>query len=125
MSAPALTRITANKSVEFYTRERCFITEILNHPDSPDLSLARCRVLAGVTTELHRLKATREVYVIEQGQGLMDDGHSEQLAVKAGDSVTIPAGHGQRIENTGTEDLVFMVICTPRFEPECYQADEG
>lgn len=120
MSKASLTRIKASQGAEFFTRERCFITEILNHADSPDLSLARCRVLPGVTTELHQLNATHEVYVIEQGQGLMDDGSAAPLAMSAGDSATIAPGHPQRIRNTGTGDLVFMVICTPRFVPACY-----
>ncbi len=41
--------------------------------------------------------------------------------VKPGDSVTIPVGTAQRIANVGTGDLVFLVLCTPRFVPECYR----
>ncbi len=124
MSNPELTRIKAAGGAEFFTRERCYITEILNHPDSPNLSLARCRVLAGVTSELHQLIETGEVYVIEQGQGVMDDGSSTPIKLGAGDSLSIPPGHKQRIQNTGAEDLVFTVICTPRFVPSCYQGLE-
>ena len=32
---------------EFATSERCFITELLNHPTRPDVSLARARVTPG------------------------------------------------------------------------------
>ena len=30
-------------------------------------------------------------------------------------------GAAQRITNTGTGDLVFLCICTPAFEPDCYE----
>jgi len=39
-------------------------------------------------------------------------------------SVIIPADVTQRITNTGKTDLVFLSICTPRFEKECYKTME-
>ncbi len=114
-------RLIKNKNTdEFYTDERCFITEILNDPASPDLSVARCRVKPGIRTQLHALKDVAETYVIEVGQGFMDDGENEGFKVGPGDAVTIGAGEAQRIMNTGNEDLIFLVICQPRFVPECY-----
>ncbi len=104
---------------EFSTRERCFITEILNDPQVPDVSLARCRVPAGVTTELHSLSVD-EVYVIRCGHGRMHVGDAAPFCVKAGDAVSIPAGVAQCIANTGTSDLVFECLCRPRFTPASY-----
>ena len=103
---------------EFFTRERCFISELLNHSSRPEISLARARVEPGVVTELHTLDV-EETYVIEAGRGMMElDG--ERFPVVAGDSVLIPAGTPQRIENVGTVDLVFLCLCRPRFQPEGY-----
>ena len=108
---------------EFYTRERVWVRELLNDPAAPGVSLARCRVLPGVTTELHRL-AVAEWYVIESGSGLMAVGGEEPFAVGAGDVVAIPEGASQRITNTGEADLVLQCVCLPRFTPECYEALE-
>jgi mannose-6-phosphate isomerase-like protein (cupin superfamily) len=47
--------------------------------------------------------------------------------VRPGSVVHIPPGARQKIRNTGPEDLVFLAICTPRFEPRNYldaEADE-
>jgi mannose-6-phosphate isomerase-like protein (cupin superfamily) len=67
----------ANKSKpEVWTAERCYITELFNDDAWPEFSLARCRVEPGVTTQLHAL-SVHEVYVIEQGQGLMRVGLSK------------------------------------------------
>lgn len=33
----------------------------------------------------------------------------------------IPAGVAQRIANTGTSDLLFYELCTPRFRKEAYR----
>ncbi len=119
-----LTKIPRNDSAEFFTRERCHIKEVLNDPASPGLSIARCRVEPGVVTELHALEGTSETYLIEVGSGKMDDGTNEAFELGPGDVVTIPPGHKQRIRNTGREDLVFMVYCTPRFQPACYVSFE-
>ncbi len=117
-----LTLIAKNNSAEFATRERCTIKEILNDAKSPGLSIARCTVLPGVTTELHALNGTAETYLIEKGCGLMDDGECVPFAVEAGDCIAIAPGHKQRIKNTTDDKLIFLVICTPRFKPACYEA---
>ena len=112
----------------FYTEERCHILEMLNTSACPAVSLAECRVAPGVTTQLHRLRVA-ERYVIQQGQGRMElhgDTMREQVdEVQPGDCVMIPAGCAQRIKNTGTEDLVFLCVCTPRFEPVHYETLES
>lgn len=115
-----LKHIKANNSSEFFTEERCYITELLNDPASPSLSMARCRVLPGVTTQLHSLTGVHETYLIEVGSGIMDDGQNTGFSVAQGDTILIKPGHAQRIQNTGKGVLVFTVTCTPRFEPDCY-----
>lgn len=99
---------------EFYTEERCFITEILNNPDTPQLSVAQARVEPGVTTALHRLNAD-ELYYILEGSGEVEIGGGNPQPVKKGDLARIPAGVSQRITNTGNSDLIFLCICVPRF----------
>jgi mannose-6-phosphate isomerase-like protein (cupin superfamily) len=108
-------------SNEIYTDEGCYITELSNSPDDPDLSIARARVEPGVTTRWHRLKDTAERYYITQGQGRMELGELPPQEVTVGDVVLIPPMCRQRITNTGSEDLIFLAICTPRFLNECYK----
>ena len=103
---------------EFATSERCFITELLNHQSRPEVSLARARVAPGVVTQLHALDV-EETYVIEAGGGVMDVG-GDRFRVVPGDSVLIPKGMSQRIENDGPDDLVFLCLCQPRFRAEGY-----
>lgn len=108
---------------EIETGERCAITELLNDPAVPEVSLAQSRVQPGVTTELHVLDGISERYVITKGQGLMEvDGRS--WAVKTGDRVLIEPGLPQRITNTGEGVLVFHCVCTPRFQPQAYRSLE-
>ncbi|MCP5072410.1 MAG: cupin domain-containing protein [Rhodobacteraceae bacterium] len=112
--------IKTKNTSEFFTGERCFISEVLNDAAAPDMSVARCRVETGITTQLHALRGVTETYIITSGQGLMDDGANSAFQVGTGDTITISAGHAQRITNTGECDLVFTVICRPRFVPDCY-----
>ena len=108
---------------ETWTRERCFISELLNSPGQPEVSLARTRVEPGVTTELHALSVA-EWYVIESGQGRMRVGDNAPFDVGPGDVVTIPKHAAQQITNSGNEDLVFLCVCAPRFSQECYTSLE-
>ena len=108
---------------EFWSEERCYITELLNAEDCPEVSLARTRVEPGMTTELHALSVT-EYYVIESGTGLMHVEGQAPRTVGPGDTVTIPKQLSQNIENTGISDLIFLCICAPRFTPDCYTSLE-
>ena len=106
---------------EYFFEEGCYITEISNSIDDIELSIVRARVAPGVTTKLHCLKEVTERYVILNGEGLAEIGSIEPYKVTVGDVVIIPSMCPQQITNTGTVDLVFLAICTPRFNKECYQ----
>lgn len=110
---------------EYYTQENCFINEISNSNDDPELSIAQARVKPGITTRWHRLINTIERYSITSGQGLVEVGDLKGQQVKAGDIVIIPADCRQRIKNTGQTDLKFLAICTPRFLPKNYIDMDG
>ncbi len=105
---------------EYYFAEGCFITELSNSPADPGLSIARARLEPGKTTRLHALQDTTERYVIMEGAGKVELGESVPAEVSVGDVVIFPPGVPQRISNTGKVDLVFLAICTPRFEQAAY-----
>lgn len=109
---------------EFYIDEGCYIVEFSNSNDDPELSIARVRVEPGVTTELHHLQNITERYVIIEGEGMVEIGSLSPQTVRVGDVVIIPPMCAQRITNTGTNDLIFLAICTPRFNTEHYQKIE-
>jgi len=109
---------------EYYFREGCFITEWSNGPADPGCSIARARVEPGVTTRWHRLHNTTERYVILQGTGIADIENQDSRHLQTGDVLIIPPAHAQRITNTGSQDLIFMAVCTPRFVPENYSDTE-
>ena len=59
----------ATETIEYFTEERCYITEVCNSPISPNGSLAIARVPAGTTTQLHSLNGTNETYIVIEGEG--------------------------------------------------------
>lgn len=109
---------------EYYFEEGCYISEWMNDADDPALSVARARLPAGGTTRWHRLRNVTERYLILEGEGRAEVGDRIQL-MRPGDSLLIPPGQAQRIHNTGSSDLVFLALCTPRFTPDCYQDVEA
>lgn len=106
---------------EFYTPEQCFIIELSNTQDDPEVSIARARVAPGMTTRWHRVKQTMERYFILSGKGLVEIGDLSPQIVETGDVVLIPPSCRQRITNAGHEDLIFLAICSPRFTNEAYE----
>jgi hypothetical protein len=104
----------------------CFLTDWLNDPADPDLSIACIRVVPGAETRLRRFENIQERYVVLEGQGRIElvgpnraftEGDHTLSALEPGDVVGIPAGYSRRITNIGPVDLVFLAICTPRFRP--------
>jgi mannose-6-phosphate isomerase-like protein (cupin superfamily) len=105
---------------EYYFREGCFITELSNGDHDPTASLARARVEPGRTTAWHALNDTVERYVILEGTGLAEIGDLPPQSVSPGDVIVIPAHCRQRITCTSACDLVFLAVCTPRFDATNY-----
>ncbi len=110
-----------NPDSEFYTPERCYIIELSNIVSDPDASIAEARVPLGITTRWHRVIDTTERYVLLSGEGEVEVGNLPSERVGPGDVVLIPPGVRQRITNVGSKDLIFLAICTPRFQPEAYE----
>ena len=115
------TIIKKDSNKEFHTDETCFITELSNTANDPDSSIAQARVEPGITTRWHRLKGITERYCIISGRGRVEVGNLAAQHVNSGDIVLIPPMCRQRITNTGSDDLVFLAICTPRFLNEAYE----
>jgi mannose-6-phosphate isomerase-like protein (cupin superfamily) len=112
---------TVDEDSECYTEEGCHILELSNSPVDPDVSVARARVVPGVTTRWHRLNGVAERYVILAGSGRVEVGELPPQEIKPGAVVLIPPGCPQRITNTGSGELVFLAICSPRFTPAVYE----
>ena len=111
----------AESSNEYFFEEGCHILELSNSDRDPDASVARARVRAGDITRWHRLEGISERYILLEGSGRVEIGTSIREEVGPGDVVVIPAGERQRISNTGSTDLVFLAVCTPRFVSSAYQ----
>lgn len=113
--------ITYDPEREYFFREGCFINELSNSDADPGLSVARVRVRPGDFTCWHRLDGSAERYVILQGNGEVEIGDLAPRRVSEGDVVLIPPGCRQRIHNSSEKELVFLALCTPRFEAACYR----
>ncbi|NGO55927.1 cupin domain-containing protein, partial [Mesorhizobium camelthorni] len=64
---------------EFWTEERCYITELHSCDQSPEASLALARVEPGVITQLHRLDYISERYIVRKGESTGGHGSLRSL----------------------------------------------
>lgn len=79
-------------------------------------SLAHAIVEPGKKSMPHKM-LTNEAYYILEGSGIMHIG-DEEASVGVGDFIDIPPGAPQWIENTGTNNLVFLCIVDPAWRKE-------
>lgn len=60
----------------------------------------------------HKHKVQEQIYHVLEGEGLMELGNTRQV-VRKHDVIFVPPGIEHSINNTGLEDLVFLVITAP------------
>jgi mannose-6-phosphate isomerase-like protein (cupin superfamily) len=60
----------------------------------------------------HKHKVQEQVYHVIEGEGLMELG-DETRVVRKHDFIFVPPGVEHSISNTGTVDLVFLVVTSP------------
>lgn len=124
MNQPRIHR--TDPAAEYFFAEGCHILELWNDAADPQLSIARARLPPATRTRWHRLQGIAERYLLLEGQGLVEVEGLPAQTVGPGSVVVIPPGAAQRIANTGAGDLVFLALCTPRFELAAYRdAGEG
>lgn len=103
----------------FLAGDHSLLREILN-PRKDKIqtrcSLAWAQIKPGEKTLLHELKVS-EVYFILKGKGTVHIDNEEENIGK-GDTIYIPPNAAQFIENTGEENLEFLCIVDPAWEPE-------
>jgi len=81
------------------------------------LSVAEIVVGAGQQTSAHHHAHIEEVYHILRGNGTMYlPGQAEPVG--PGDTVIILPGTTHELRNTGSEDMLMIVVCSPPFSVE-------
>jgi mannose-6-phosphate isomerase-like protein (cupin superfamily) len=106
-------------SLEIIANDGCRLRELLNpaHDRSGlPYSLALAVVAPGQATHPHWL-GQHEVYLVIRGRGRMHIG-AEVDELGVGDSVVIPPGAAQWIENCGAEELEFVALVSPPWRAE-------
>jgi mannose-6-phosphate isomerase-like protein (cupin superfamily) len=102
--------------------DRSLLCELL-HPDKVagihelGCSIAHAIIPMGESTLPHLLKKSTELYYILKGFGEMHI-DNESAQVSPGQIILIPPQSRQWIRNTGTENLVFLCIVSPKWKAE-------
>lgn len=91
------------------------ISKMLVRPENADTQLLDFRISCYqpmAHAEAHSHKRQEQIYHVLDGEGLMEiDG--EQVVVRPNMTIFLPPGVHHAIHNSGTVDLIFLVITTP------------
>ena len=114
------TKKELHKITAFKAGDDTIIKEVL-HPKNDGInygySLAYATLEPGTASLSHRLMKSSETYVIHTGQGRAFI-NGETYEMGEGDTLFIPAGAEQWIENTGEGKLGFWCIVLPPWSEE-------
>ena len=104
---------------EILAGDKTILRELLHpgrDPATIGYSLAYAKLTQGTASLPHRMK-TSEVYYFIQGEGRMHvDGKSAMVGAEQ--TVYVPPGALQHLENLGDDDLVFLCIVDPAWQKE-------
>jgi len=102
------------QAAEFVAGDATHLREILHpHNDPVDIgySIAHAYIKPGESSLPHRLIGS-EVYHFIAGKGIIYINKENQV-IQSGDTVYVPPGGLQFVENTGEDDLIFICIVEP------------
>ncbi|TXT56927.1 MAG: Mannose-6-phosphate isomerase [Candidatus Thorarchaeota archaeon] len=107
---------------EIIANDETRLRELLNpaHEKSPlkmQYSIAHAIVEPGKASIPHLIEGSSEVYFILHGRGLMHI-EDETVLVYPGDTIYIPPGAVQYIENDGKTELAFLCLVSPPWTAE-------
>ena len=117
MKIRALNAATTPTKIDTTYGERIF--ELVGRTVEPRTishSFAEVVISPGKASRRHLHPEAEETYYILKGTAYVELG-SEAGDLAVGDAVVIPAGTAHKIYNHGREDLIFVVSCTPAWEP--------
>ncbi len=86
-------------------------------------SLAHASLPVGAASARHHLEGSMEIYYILSGEGRMHI-DEDSRPVATGDTVVIPAGSIQWLENTGDSELCLLAMVEPAWRTEIDSRDE-
>lgn len=100
---------------EILAGDHTLLKEVL-HPEKDaialNFSLAHAIIKPNSASLPHRLQHQSETYYILKGEGKIQI-EEESATLKKDDTVLVPAGALQAVENTGKENLEFLCIVSP------------
>jgi len=107
------------QAAKFTAGDATHLREIL-HPKNDRVqigySIAHAYVKPNESSLPHRLTGS-EVYHIIAGEGIIHIDEENEV-IRQGDTIYVPPGCLQFVENTGKENLTFICIVEPAWTPE-------
>ncbi len=91
------------------------LSKLLVHPDvtgSQHLDYRISCYAPGARVEVHAHSVQEQIYHVLEGEGLLEVDHRRQV-VRRHDVAFLPPGTAHAIHNTGTGNLVFVVVTSP------------
>ncbi len=114
-----LTRNVTEVSVPLVTPTGESIVELIGNASpvhSARHSVAVITLPPGKSSALHMHPEAEESFLVTAGRGEMSVGE-ETIPLRDGSAVLVPSKAPHKITNSGVDDLVYVAVCVPAWEP--------
>lgn len=84
-----------------------------NNSPEAQVTITHVTMVPGAVSKRHAHAHSEQIWIVEQGEGLLllADDRSESFC--SGDIIRTPAGEIHGVENTGSEPLIYLAVTTP------------
>lgn len=84
-----------------------------NNSPEAQVTITHVTMVAGSLSQRHAHERSEQIWIVEQGEGLLLLAGDRSESLQAGDIVRTPAGEVHGVENTGSEPLIYLAVTTP------------
>ncbi|KST58698.1 hypothetical protein AO398_20825 [Methylobacterium sp. GXS13] len=83
-----------------------------NSPDA-QVTITLVTMVPGAVSKRHAHAHAEQIWIVEQGEGLLLLADDRSESIHPGDIIRTPAGEVHGVENTGLGPLIYLAVTTP------------
>lgn len=84
-----------------------------NNSPEAQVTITHVTMVPGAVSKRHAHAHAEQIWIVEQGEGLLLLANDRSERLHQGDIIRTPAGEVHGVENTGSGPLIYLAVTTP------------